>query len=303
MKKIISITHHTYFPDNDDLLKQLKSKSSFKYEFIPSIIYTKKISNNLTPPILELPPKSFSLYEAGTSLSLLKGYFGSEFKKEELTLVKKAFQKLKNFATPCAERVITDLCCQIILKTIKEIKDGEIIYFIEKSATDKMLGRLGSLYLNLENIIICFLSYTPDDLMTTVMSSQTGKLHFDIHRLMSSDLYDKVGPYPGSPEDAIKQTYFYKPGPIHPNAEFLPVRFDIFAQGLSEDDIEKKSDKIREIFENESERIPYPIGGNYALLPIGFELAKKAWEQELYKKESIEKLLEEKQKKLKQHEQ
>jgi len=302
MRKIVSITHHTYFPDNDDLIKQLKSEGEFKFEFIPTIMYTIKTVDNVS--ISTLKPsreslKSFSLYETGTSLSVLKEYFGPEFKKDELVLVKKAFQKLKSFASPCVERVIADLCCQIILETIT--KDDEGIYFIEKSATDKMLGRLGSLYLDLRNITICFLSYAPDDLMTTVMSSQTGKLHFDIHRLMSSVSYGKFGPYPGSSEDAIKQTYFYK----HPSiseeflpipAEFLPIRFDIFAQGLSESDIEEKSEKIIKIFEDKSERLLHSVGKSYILLPIGFKHAKDAWEKELYKKEVIWKLLEEKKK-------
>lgn len=296
MVKIVNITNHTYFPDNDELLKQLKF-GEFKYEFIPAIIYTEKMlgDDNISIPKLELPIKLFSLYEAGTSISLLKGYFGPEFKKDELVLVKKAFQKLKNFASPCAERVTADLCCQNILRTIKNTKDEEIIYFfIEKSATDKMLGRLGSLYLDLSKIIICFLSYEPEDLMTTVMSSQTGKLHFDIHRLMPSESYDKLGPYPGSPEDAIKQTYFYKPRAVDPSAEFLPIRFDIFAQGLSETNIEEKSNEIQKIFENGKERSRYSIGKNYVLLPIGFHRAKEAWKESLYSKESIKKLLPEK---------
>ena len=294
MAKIVNITYHTYFPDNDELLKQLKS-GEFKYEFIPAVIYTEKKvgDDNISIPKLELPLKLFSLYEAGTSISLLKGYFGPEFKKDELVLVKKAFQKLKYFASPCAERVTADLCCQNILRTIKDTKDGDYLFFIEKSATDKMLGRLGSLYLDLTRIIICFLSYEPENLMTTVMSSQTGKLHFDIHRLMLSE-YGKFGPYPGSPEDSIKQAYFYKPRPIDPSAEFLPIRFDIFTQGLSESDIEKKSDEIIRIFENEKERSRYSIGKNYVLLPIGFHRAKEAWKESLYSKESIKKLLPEK---------
>ncbi len=124
-----------------------------------------------------------------------------------------------------------------------------MVFFIEKSASDKMLGRLASLQLNLDNIIICFLTFDPPDLMTIAMSNQTSKLHFDINRLMSSDDPSFFGPYPGNSEDSLIQTYFHRPPTAEEGGgEYSPMRFDIFSQGLRIGEIEEKKEKIEQIF-------------------------------------------------------
>ncbi len=112
-----------------------------------------------------------------------------------------------------------------------------------------MLGRLASLQLNLDNIIICFLTYDPPNLMTIAMSNQTSKLHFDINRLMSSDDPGFFGPYPGDSEESLIQTYFHKPSPVEEDGgEFSPMRLDIFSQGLRIDEIDNNKKLVKEIF-------------------------------------------------------
>jgi hypothetical protein len=195
--------------------------------------------------------------------------------KTRLLSAREAFKQLKNFASQCCERISADLCCQVILQEIRQRRDDDLIIFIEKSASDKMLGRLASLQLSLENITICFLTYKPSDLMTIAMSNQTSKLRFDINRLMSSDVDDFLGPYPGDSEDSLMQSYFYRPPLLGDSGEsFAPMRLDIFSQGLRLDETESKKEMIKKIFSNpqNSYKDPNDDSSLPRLIPSGFEL-------------------------------
>lgn len=272
---IVNIRNKTFTPEEKDIINLASaSEGKFKYKFIPVVVYNKKTlgKDNISTPLLKSfnKLKPFSLYELGTPIAILKTYMGDKIKTEDLKSAKKAFKSLRNFSSQCYERIIADLSCQVIMEELRNLQNGQhLIFFIEKSASDKMLGRLASLYLNLEKATICFLSYGPSDLMTTVMSHQTGKLSFDIHRLMTQEITDFIGPYPGDFEDSLTQTYFYKPL----NKAYLPFRIDIFAQGLLIDKIEKKKDMVKKIFEDSANTEPDITGGERDLsdlMPFGF---------------------------------
>ena len=121
---IINIKHKTYTLDNEEILKLVKS-DKFKYRFIPVVAYNKKTSGkeDLSSPRIESFHKMnpFTLYELGTPIAILKNYMGTAVKKEDLISAKKAFKELKQFASQCHERVIADLCTQIILREIEEM--------------------------------------------------------------------------------------------------------------------------------------------------------------------------------------
>lgn len=272
--EIVNIRQKTYILRDEEIIKLLQTKrDNFCYRYIPVVFYNSKISqvDKLSTPQIKtfnthIP---FSLYELGTPISILKSYMGNKIEKEDLLSVKRAFKGLKNFASQCYERVIADLCCQVILESIDNTPENrQLLFFVEKSASDKMLGRLATLNLNLDDLTICFLVYTASDLMTSVMSTQTGKLHFDIHRLMNMDTTDYLGPYPGDAEESLIQTYFYKP------TDYRPMRVDIFAQGLLRDKIEAKKELIRSILNPDSEKkdsIHHPKTPEPKLLiPYGF---------------------------------
>lgn len=277
--RIVSISQKTFLPESDNIV------SNHSIEFYPAISCNEKHlneSNTYNDKIhyFKLP---FTLYESGISISTLCNYLGGTIKKDDF-MVKKVFTKLISFAKQCADRVIADLCCQVIIKTSNSRQDDEqFIYFIEKSASDKMLGRLGTLFLDLRMVTICFLSYEPEDMFTNIISSQTGKLNFDLHRLMTRESDEPLGPYPGSSNDSLKQTFFYKP--TIKDAKILPIRLDIFAQGLTEKDInEKCSLVIDNIFRADTrERIPHSIftreTSPAVMLPLGFVKAKDRWKE------------------------
>jgi len=275
----INIRHKTYTIEDDDLLSLAKRGGhKFRYKFVPIVAHNKKksVNDELTKPLLETfnDKTPFTLYELGTPLAILKGFVGDKIRKEDLISARRAFRELKNFAAQCYERTLADLCCQIILREIDALPDErKLICFIERSASDKMLGRLASLNLNLDRITICFVISSPTDLMTTVMSSQTGKLHFDVHRLMTTDFGEVSGPYPGDFEDSLIQSYFYRPLPTtQRGGEYAPMRLDVFAQGLERDRVEEKKELIKNVLKPNSayvETNPSQLEPR-TLLPIGF---------------------------------
>lgn len=279
--RIVNIRHKTYTIDDKEILMLAKHAGHrFRYKYVPLVAYNKKTSgeNDLTTPRLESFDNKapFSLYQLGTPIAILIRFMdANKIRKKDFTSARKAFRELKNFAAQCSERTIADLCCKVILGEIRTREnDEEFVFFLEKSASDKMLGRLATLNLNLDKITVCFLSTSPSDLMTTIMSNQTGKLHFDINRLMTANYYDDFpGPYPGDYEDSLIQSYFYRPSPINDKAgDYTPMRLDIFAQGLLINEVEKKKAKIKKLLapnspdiETDSKKI-----GPRTILPYGF---------------------------------
>ncbi len=284
---IVNIRHKNYMLEDEDLIVLSKS-DDFRYNFTTIVAYNKKSKgrNDLTePPSIESynSESPFSLYKSGTPIAVLRNYIGNNIHKHKLSSASKAFKELKNFAAQCCERITADLCCQVIMREIHKTKGTQkMVFFIEKSASDKMLGRLASLQLNLDNIVVCFLTFDPPSLMTIAMSNQTSKLHFDINRLMSSNNPDFFGPYPGDSEDSLIQTYFHRPFPIEEGGgEYSPMRFDIFSQGLRRDSFEGKKGEIEQIFSNsadtETERKKTEPR---KLMPMGFGMLKEFLEKQ-----------------------
>lgn len=279
--RIVNIRHKTYTMDDKDILLLTKlNGNKFRYKYVPIVAFNNKTSgkDDLTKPILESFDNNtpFSLYQLGTPIAILTKFMGNnKIKKEDFVSARKAFRELKNFAAQCYERTIADLCCKVILGEIKTKEDDEeIVFFLEKSASDKMLGRLATLNLNLDKITVCFLISSPSDLMTTVMSNQTGRLRFDVNRLMATDSTDFLGPYPGDYEDSLVQSYFYRPSPLNESAagNYTPLRLDIFAQGLLIKDIEKKKEMIKKLLDPKSADIETDSKKlePRTLLPFGF---------------------------------
>ena len=252
-KQIISIRYKTITPNDGHLINLVQKEGvDFKYSSVPLVAYNKKTVGkvDLSAPILvpynKMSP--FYLYELGIPITLLKIYSANRICKEDLISVKKAFRQLKYVASQCYDRVIADLCSDLILNEIKiNDDDNELVFFIEKPMSNKMLGRLGTLHLNLSKVTICFITSRPSDLMTTVMSYHTGKITFDIQRLFSDDSHDFIGPYPGDSEDSLIQTYFYKPPPEKEGGQFLPMRLDIFTQGSLRSMIDDKKELLNEL--------------------------------------------------------
>lgn len=275
---VVSVSHYVQWSDVYDIEKNRK------FEYIPAIAYviqkgtSKKIETNLF-----YFPKAFSLWELGLPIEIILEYAKNELeRREELKVARKAYLKLKAYANRCAERVLADLNCALLLKTLNS--DDQVIFFIEGPPSNKIVARLGYLYPSLENLTICFLSFKPEDLLTSVMSFQAGRLEYDIHRLLLEERTDFLGPYPGTSAESLVQTYFYRPPELSPGIKVSPLRIDIFTQGLMESEFYDKKEIIRKKLEDgywtTTYTVKHPIE---TILPKGLRTAIESWE--LYKKD------------------
>lgn len=280
-ERVVNMSYNVVWSEISDILDKRR------FEYIPAVacLVQKEGPEKLEQPILFNFPKPFSLYELGLPIEVLCRYIGDEIeRKEELKVARRAYLKLKNFASRCADRVLADLTCSMLLKTWDSSTD-EFIYFIEGPPSDKILARLSYLYPSLEKLTICFITFKRQDLITSVMSFQAGKLEFDIHRLLSKETGGFQGPYPGTSEESLVQTYFYKHPEVRPGIKVSPLRIDIFSQGLRESAFEDKKEIIREKLENGAWTIHYTIESPIeTILPIGLMKVIESW-GEKYNKE------------------
>jgi hypothetical protein len=272
---VVNVSHYIKWSEISDI------REKGRFEYIPAAAYTiqREAPERIEQSLPLYFPKPFSLCELNLPIEILCKYAVDEIKrKEELKLARKAYLKLRNFASRCAERVVADLICAAFLKTWNP--EDRFIYIIEGPPSDKILARLSYLYPSLENLTICFISFKPEDLITSVMSFQTGRLEFDLHRLMSEEITGFQGPYPGTSEESLVQTYFYR----HPGVRLLkmvsPIRIDIFSQGLLESDFDDKKENIREKLENEAWTSPYSIDDKAikTILPKGLIMVIDSWQ-------------------------
>lgn len=270
---IVHISYFTKWSEVSDVIEK------GRIEYMPAIAYTMQRdgSESLSPPELVCVEKPFSLLEMGLSIEMLCRYAKDELaKKDELKVARKAYLKLRAFANRCAERIQADLTCALLLKTWDPNK--KCIYFLEGPPNDKMLGRLGYLYPSLNNLTICFISFKPEDLITSIMSFQTGRLQFDIHRLMSEEVTGFQGPYPGNSDRSLTQTYFYRHPDVKPGIHVSPLRIDVFTQGLLESEFDEKQESVREILEDDAWVSPYLVDEPVeTILPKGLISVLDAW--------------------------
>lgn len=271
--RIISMSCNTIWSEISDILKNQR------FEYIPAISYfiQNKTLKKEGKPKLFYFKKPFSLWEFGLSIEILCKYAKDEIgKKEDLKIARQAYLKLRNFANRCADRVLSDLYCNLILNTWNS--EDYFIYFIEGPPLDKFLARLSYLYPSLKNLTICFISFKPEDLITSIMGFQTGKLQFDINRLISEEITGFQGSYPGTSADSLIQTYFYRHSDLRNGIKVFPIRIDIFCQGLLESDIEDKKEIIRREIEDKPWISPYTIKEPIeVLLPKGLIMVIDSW--------------------------
>lgn len=255
LKKIVGLTHNTESLDMDGVLKKKR------FEFIPGIAYN--ILNLQDNNIIEEKtdhmelPKPFVLFAQGTPIELIRKFITTE----DLSSAKMAYSKLMDLAYKNIDRIIADLYCSLIISIVDESRDSdEVIFFFDGSAWDKILGRLASLYLP-DRITFCFLTYKTEQLLTSIIAKATGKLDFDLLRIMNDENSVPIGPYPGSFEDSLTQTYFYRPN-RGGKEKLEPLRLEIFAQGLLESEFVNKKDTILDLLRNPEMTMLYKIGDN-----------------------------------------
>lgn len=242
MYNLIGIHTNVLYSSLDDF-----SEKGYYYA-IPYIIYKFRDED----PVLEYIPKPFEMFRRGMLLrdieSIIKHYGNSS---AFLQISGSSFRIMTNYLARNMERVLADMVSCVIIKLIKKASlknDTKNIFFINNTlASDKLLGRLGYLCLNLHNNLISIVSYKPESLMTNITSGSNDTLQFDIDFFKKDPDQLKSDPYPDNIMDSLTQTLFFKVAPESP-APLLPLRVDIFSQGLF--NISKQIKCLSEIFQD-----------------------------------------------------
>lgn len=286
VKKIIGLT---YDVETLDLSSFLKKK---RFEFIPGVAYH---IINLQDQILNIQSETIShiefqepfiLFDHGSSTEFLQTFIAAD----DLSSAKKAYSELMAFVNRNTDRIIADLCCSLILETVEKFGDSDdAVFFFDGPAWGKMIGRLASLSLP-KNLTFCFISYRLEQLVTLVMSKTTGRLEFDLHRIINDEKGGPIGPYPGSAEESLIQTYFYRPSAGGKTIS-APLRLEIFTQNLLESEIDDKKDIVLDLLRTPGLILPYEIDKNtFTILPKSLVEAIK-YKGDAYQKELKLKLI------------
>lgn len=129
----------------------------------------------------------------------------------------------------------------------KESPDSKNIFFIDSVDTNKIIGRLGYLYLDSEFNTISFVTYKSGGLLTDILNDGNEKLIFDINYFKKHKqkecLHSEI--IPNDYMESLTQTVFFKLD--NAKEQLSPLRFDILSQGISKNKIQEKVNDIGKV--------------------------------------------------------
>lgn len=177
-----------------------------------------------------------------------------------------AYRHMQKLASNQTDRVVADMMSTVIVDQLKaqpqREEDEENLFFICNPSSEKIIGRLGYLYLEQKHTTICFVSYQIASLMTNVISQGESRLAFDIGYFLDHQDQQRSDIYPNDYRESMLQTVFYRMDA--PEGEHLPpLRIDIFSQGLSNGEIGAKAELIGKVLgEKDSLSAPFRESGD-----------------------------------------
>lgn len=229
---------------------------------------------------------------------------GEEQSVSFLSIPGKAYEKMQAYVNQNVNKVIADMITSTVVRIICKLKDDDPeaknIFFIDSTDTNKIIGRLGYLYLESKFNTISFVTYKAGGLLTDVLNNGNEKLLFDINYFKKeerkSKTYSEI--IPNDYMESLTQTVFFK----IPNAEseLSPLRCDILSQGISKKEIQEKVISISEILRcPDNMSLPYQekssnsLKNNWVMIPrvlnecieateIYRHIAQVVLEEELY---------------------
>lgn len=195
-----------------------------------------------------------------------------------LSIPGKAYNKMQKYINQNVNKVMADMITYIVVKVIRELKgenfDAKNIFFIDSPDTNKIIGRLGYLYLESNFNTISFVTYKAGGLLTDILNCGNEKLAFDINYFKKEERKGEIcsGIIPNDYMESLTQTVFFQIPNIE--AELSPLRCDILSQGLSKRQIQEKVNAVQEILNcKENMSLPHQekksngTSDNYVAIP------------------------------------
>lgn len=222
------------------------------YRTVPMVFY--KINQGpVQHMLINRPVEIFHENMDYRSLRSLVG--GDDQDTSFLSIPGKAYAKMQNYINQNVNKVIADMVTCVIVKTIRQLKsedrDAKNIFFIDNVNSNKMIGRLGYLYLDSEANTIVFVTYKASGLMTDVLNGGAERVAFDYH------YFDRRGNrkqhsaiVPNDYMESLTQTVFFN---VADGEESLaPLRCDILSQGISKNRTREKVMELGKVFAEQS---------------------------------------------------
>lgn len=170
-----------------------------------------------------------------------------------LSIPGKAYQKMMQYVNQNINKVIADMLMYVIVKIIEKLysddPNAHNVFFIDSADLNKIIGRLGYLYIKSESNTIAFVTYRSKGLLTDALNNGNEKVVFDIHHFDRNEHKNDTRSViiPNDYMESLTQTVFYN---ITSDAPLSPLRCDVFSQGISTSQIQEKVDNLQTIFKN-----------------------------------------------------
>lgn len=176
---------------------------------------------------------------------------------EFMSIPGKAYRQMQYYIKKEVEKVLADMVTSVIAKILKSLDQNDTnIFFIDSRESNKLLGRLGYLYLNNIKNTFCFISYKTDSLITDILRNGSEILELDIdyfNRYKNRKVSEIV---PNDFMESLLQTVFYKMAAN--GLELPPLRCDIFSQGITNREIQNKVEAVGKIM-SDSDKMTLPF--------------------------------------------
>lgn len=247
-----------------------------RYLTVPMICY--KINDKPVKTFLVKRP--IEIFHEHMEYKVIRNIFNNEENDTKfLSLPSKSYLKMQQYVKQSVNKVIADMITYVVVDVLKELKkednDAKNIFFIDNVDTNKVIGRLGYLYLEEDNTIISFVTHQAKGLMTDILNEGNDRLEFDINYFKNEERrkkeYSEI--IPNDYMESLTQTVFFK---ITGREDILsPLRCDILTQGISKSRIQSKVNDIYEVLSrHENMTIPYAeesinkLYNNWVMIPI-----------------------------------
>lgn len=215
------------------------------YQTVPAILY--KINDGEVQ--LFKINRAIEIFKENMNYGKLRN--AAIFGESVLSIPGKAYRKMMQYISQNINKVIADMLMHVIVKIIEELynadPDAHNVFFIDSADMNKIIGRLGYLYIKSETNTIAFITYRSQGLLTDALNNGNEKITFDIHHFdrneHKNDTHSAI--VPNDYMESLTQTVFYN---ITSEAPLSPLRCDVFSQGISTSQIQEKVDNLQTIF-------------------------------------------------------
>lgn len=214
-------------------------------------------------------PRPIEIFKENMNYSKIANAIHSD--EKIFSLPGKAYQRMMSYVNQNVNKVVADMIVQVIIDTINKINskesDSQNFFFIDSIDANKIIGRLGYLYIKSDSNTIAFVTYKSGGLLTDTLNYNKDKMLFDINyfsrKQYSNSEYSSI--IPNDYMESLTQAVFY-----NFSSEMLsPLRCDIFSQGISTSMIKTKVEQIKSILFNKDNMTPpfQDNGGNMVKIP------------------------------------